>query len=234
MVPLLRSAGVRLAFGSAVVFGLSALVLIVTLWLATLNLLNRQVDAAILTDVQGLREQYRSAGLSGLLLTIETRLHGNIDDDAIYIVRDPRGRAVAGNLATWPAEVAEVGQIYEVPVAREGVSSHARMLGFNLPDDYTLLVGRDVESRAALRKLLTETLAWAVLLIGLLSVIGAALVRHLFNRMLSHVSETARAISAGDLSRRVRLSGRGDEFDRLATTINDMLDRIGRLMDGVR
>ena len=32
----------------------------------------------------------------------------------------------------------------------------------------------------------------------------------------------------------MRLSGRGDEFDQLAETINDMLDRIGRLMDGVR
>jgi signal transduction histidine kinase len=32
----------------------------------------------------------------------------------------------------------------------------------------------------------------------------------------------------------VKLSGRGDEFDQLAELINDMLDRIGRLMDGVR
>jgi signal transduction histidine kinase len=32
----------------------------------------------------------------------------------------------------------------------------------------------------------------------------------------------------------VRLSGRGDEFDQLAETINDMLERISRLMDGVR
>ena len=30
------------------------------------------------------------------------------------------------------------------------------------------------------------------------------------------------------------MSGRGDEFDQLAEVINDMLDRIGRLMDGVR
>jgi signal transduction histidine kinase len=37
------------------------------------------------------------------------------------------------------------------------------------------------------------------------------------------------------MSRRPRArSGRGDEFDQLADTINDMLDRIARLMDGVR
>jgi signal transduction histidine kinase len=48
------------------------------------------------------------------------------------------------------------------------------------------------------------------------------------------VAATATAVSAGDLSRRVRVTGQGDEFDLLAETINDMLDRIERLMDGVR
>jgi signal transduction histidine kinase len=51
---------------------------------------------------------------------------------------------------------------------------------------------------------------------------------------LADISRTTAAIGAGDLSRRVQISGRGDEFDHLAETINDMLERIGRLMDGVR
>ncbi|MCX7383088.1 MAG: HAMP domain-containing protein, partial [Alphaproteobacteria bacterium] len=33
----------------------------------------------------------------------------------------------------------------------------------------------------------------------------------------------------GDLSRRVKVTGQGDEFDMLAETINDMLARIERL-----
>jgi signal transduction histidine kinase len=64
--------------------------------------------------------------------------------------------------------------------------------------------------------------------------IGALIVRNLFRRTLANISATATAIAAGDFARRVRLSGRGDEFDQLAEVINDMLDRIGRLMDGVR
>ncbi len=229
-----RSAGVRLALGYAGLFGASALVLIIVLWSATLGLLNGQVDAAIQADALGLSERWQDGGARALLQTIDERMAGNVDDDAIYLVIDQDGRRVAGNLAAWPAEVSRAGPIYEIPVQRNGHRSLARLHRFALPAGYSLLVGRDVAPRADLRELLTHTLAWALLLIIVLSVSGAIVVQRLFRRMLSHVSETAAAISAGDLSPRVRLSGRGDEFDRLAETINDMLDRIGRLMDGVR
>jgi hypothetical protein len=234
LVPLLRSAGFRLALSYAVVFGASALLLIATLGFSTLNLLNNQLDAAIDADARGLIEQWRTGGLSELAQTLRRRIDGNVDDDALYLVLDPLGNRVAGNLDAWPKAVEDVQRPYEGPLDRNGRFSLARMKRYEALSGYSLLVGRDVESRAALRKLIIETLAWALLLIAMLSLAGALLVQNLFSRMLSHVSATAAAISGGDLSRRVRLSGRGDEFDRLALTINDMLDRIGRLMDGVR
>ena len=229
-----RSAGVRLALGYAGLFGTSALVLVIVLWSATLGLLNGQVDAAIRADALGLAERWQDGGARALLTTIDERIAGNVDDDAIYLVIDPAGHVVAGNLSSWPREVAEAGPIYEIPIERHGSRSLARLHRFALPAGYSLLVGRDVAPRAALRELLAHTLAWALLLIILLSGGGAIAVQRLFRRMLSHVSETAAAISAGDLSPRVRLTGRGDEFDRVAETINEMLDRISRLMDGVR
>ena len=39
---------------------------------------------------------------------------------------------------------------------------------------------------------------------------------------------------AGEASRRLPVSGSGDEFDRLAVNLNTMLDRIQKLMDGMR
>jgi signal transduction histidine kinase len=234
MPPLLRSAGVRLALSYALVFGASALLLIVILWISSVNILRQQVDDAIDADAQGLSEQWDEGGAAALLSTIANRIRGNPDNDSLYLVLDPFGRRLAGNLENWPAQVAKTGEGYEVQVERNGTSNVARFHRYNLPLGYALLIGREVTSRAALRTLLTEMLAWALVLIGLLSVAGALILQHLFSRMVSHVSETAAAISAGDLSRRVEVSGRGDEFDRLAETINDMLDRLSRLMDGVR
>ncbi|MBN8907541.1 MAG: right-handed parallel beta-helix repeat-containing protein, partial [Rhodospirillales bacterium] len=105
---------------------------------------------------------------------------------------------------------------------------------YDLPGGYHLLIGRDVQVRAQLRRLLTDALLWALVILLALASIGAMVVRSLFRRAIANVSVTAAAIAAGDLGQRVRLSGRGDEFDQLAEVINDMLDRIGRLMDGVR
>ena len=108
------------------------------------------------------------------------------------------------------------------------------MQRFDLPGGYHLLIGRDVQVRAQLRGLLTDALLWAILVVGLMATIGALVVRNLFRRTLANISATTSAIASGDLAKRVRLTGRGDEFDQVAEVINDMLDRITRLMDGVR
>jgi len=67
-----------------------------------------------------------------------------------------------------------------------------------------------------------------------LGVAGAMAVRGLFRITIADVAATAAAFSRGDLTRRVRVTGMGDEFDRLAEEINNMLDRVATLMDGVR
>ncbi len=231
---LLRSAGLRLAVVYAALFGISALALVLFLWWATAGLLNRQVQAVIRADALGLSEQWQAGGVAALQSTIEDRLADDVDDAAIYLLTDAALTPLAGNLARWPAVVTGPDAWMEMRVERAGLQATARVRRFDLPGGYRLLVGRDVESRMPLRALLTSALLWSLLLLLVLGTVGAVVMQNLFRRMMANVSVTASAIAAGDLGRRVRMSGRGDEFDRLAETINDMLDRIARLMDGVR
>ncbi|HXT80077.1 MAG TPA: ATP-binding protein [Acetobacteraceae bacterium] len=231
---LFHSAGVRFAFIYALLLAVSAAALAMFLWWATAGLLDRQTEAAINADALGLSERWRDSGLPGLVVTIEDRLAQDVDDDAIYLLVDSGMRRIAGNLERWPSVVAEAGPWYELPVKRAGVRSLAHVQRFDLPGGFHLLVGRDVQVRAQLRTLLTDALLWALVIVGAMATAGALVVRGLFRRTLANVSATAGAIAAGDFAQRVKLSGRGDEFDQLADVINDMLDRIGRLMDGVR
>jgi signal transduction histidine kinase len=48
------------------------------------------------------------------------------------------------------------------------------------------------------------------------------------------MTQTTRAIMAGDLDGRLYVAGNGDELDRLAASLNLMLERIGELMRGMR
>ena len=218
----------------AALFGVSALALAAFLVWSTAGLLDRETDAAINADSNGLSERYKLFGLPGLVDTIEQRLAGNIDADAIYLLVTPDFRPIRGNLLGWPRRVTMDSDWFEVPVERGKRRTLVRLHHFALSGGYHLLVGRDVQVRADLRTVIYDAMVWAAVIAVMLGLLGGWTVRGLFRRTLADVAVTASAISAGDLTRRVRVTGDGDEFDLLAETINDMLERIARLMDGVR
>lgn len=231
---LFRSAGLRFGVIYAGLFWISAASLAAFLWWSTAGLLERQTESAIESDAQSLSDRYVQGGIAGLTETIRQRVDNNVDDDAIYLLVDSEYRRVAGNLDTWPAALTLDAEVVELKIYRAGAISLATVHSFDVAEGYHLLVGRDVEAKAQIRQMLADAMVWAAGIAVGLSSVGAMAVRLLFRATLADVSATAAAISAGDLTRRVRVSGHGDEFDLLAETINDMLDRIGRLMDGVR
>ncbi|MGA3005031.1 MAG: HAMP domain-containing sensor histidine kinase [Acetobacteraceae bacterium] len=231
---LFRSAGFRFGLVYAILLTISAAALAMFLWWFTAGLLDRQTASAIRADAQGLIERFDEGGIQGLVGTIEDRLAANVDDDAIYLLVDANMKRVAGNLDTWPSVVDKPGEWRQFQVRRSGMRSLALVYRYELPDGYHLLVGRDVQVRVQLGNLLTDALIWAVAIVLAMATAGAIIVRSLFRRTVANVSATATAIASGDFAQRVKVSGRGDEFDQLAEVINDMLDRIGRLMDGVR
>ena len=230
----LRSASLRLAVVHAALFALSAAIFLSFIWWATIGLLQRQVEAAIRADAQALSERWQEGGLPALALTIQDRLEQNVDDDAIYLMIDPQGARVAGNLRSWPRDVSRTDAWYQLPIARAGTRGIAEVHAFSLPGGFKLLVGRDVRARIVLTHLMTDTMLWALVMVVFLGASGGLVLRGLFRRMVRDIARTASAIAAGDLTRRVPRSGSGDEFDRVSQTINAMLERIARLMDGVK
>jgi signal transduction histidine kinase len=231
---MLRSASFRMAGVYAGLFSLSAVVFMLFLWWSTAGLLERQVESAIQTDSQILSEHWLEGGLASLAINIRERLDQDVDEAAFYLLVDPAGNRLAGNVEHWPASITSTDRWYELPVSRGGTRELAEMRAFGLPGGDRLLIGRDIRGRDMLRRLLGQTLLYALLLVFVLSMLGVIVVRNLFHRMVSNVADTTSRIAAGELNERVKLIGTGDEFDQVAETINDMLDRIARLMDGVR
>ena len=106
----------------AALLALSAAALALYLWWATAGLLDRQTEAAIRADAQGLSERWDEGGLPALVLTIRERLEQNVDDDAIYLLVDPMPAAARRQPArAGRRRCARPDVLYELPVTRAGV-----------------------------------------------------------------------------------------------------------------
>ncbi len=105
---------------------------------------------------------------------------------------------------------------------------------FTLPGHFRLLVGRDMSELDQLSDRMVRSLGWIIAATAMLGLGGGLLVSRGAMRRIEAINRTTRQIMAGDLSDRVPRFGGGDEIDRLAGNLNAMLDRIERLMTGMR
>jgi signal transduction histidine kinase len=231
---LLRSASVRIALSYAVVFIVSTLLLVGYLWWRTTSYLEQETDAVIVADTRAIGDRLRDFGLPGALEAINDRLKLAADEHAIYLLTDPLLTPVGGNLSAWPAQVDREPGWYEVKVVQNGKLHATRILNVDLPAGFHLLVGRDIQDRAAIRDVVLNGLAWAALAALVLAVAGGIMVRRAVFRRVETINRTAAAIVQGDLARRVPTTRSADEFDQLTGTINEMLDQIQLLIEGIR
>ncbi|MDP4822643.1 MAG: HAMP domain-containing histidine kinase [Aestuariivirgaceae bacterium] len=234
---LLQTSTFRLAAAYLAVFAVSVGLVLGYVYWNTALLLERQLEETIQAEVQGLGEQYRTRGVAGLMETVERR--SAMDSNSVYLVTNFHGTRLAGNLQGLPPSATKgkrgwVEFTYAVATARGPEQHQARAFHVMLPDGATLVVGRDVEERRNLAQIIRRTLYWALGLTLVLGTGGGLLMSRNFLARVDAMTGTARSIMQGELSRRVALSGSGDELDRLAISLNAMLDQIERLMGGMR
>jgi signal transduction histidine kinase len=235
---LLETSTFRLALIYLALFGTSALALLGFLYFATAGVMERQTTETIEAEIEGLAEQYRLLGLPGLISVIERRSAANPERASIYLLADPLGRHLAGNLDRAPDVIpdAEGWLSFTVEVRPDGERVEQRRAlakAFDLAG-FQLLVGREVEDRLRIQSLIKQALGWGLALTLILGLAGGYLTSRGLLRRIDAVNRTTREIMAGDLSKRIALSGSRDEFDQLSGNLNAMLAQIERLMDGMR
>ncbi|OYU16247.1 MAG: histidine kinase [Alphaproteobacteria bacterium PA4] len=154
------------------------------------------------------------------------------------LLLDARGRAIAGNIAAWPADLPADSRFRRLDLTRKdrpGAETFA-LIASPLPDGHRLLVGRSLEEQERLTRTLTTSLLAAVGLSLVLAVgISLVLTRTIAARVQA-IADVAGAVAAGDLTRRVALpaAGNRDAFDSLGDALNAMLARIESLLDELR
>lgn len=233
---LIRSTAFRLAGFYLLIFGISSASLMSLVYWRSAGFTAEQIDQTISAEIQGLHERYRLLRLPGLTQVIAER--SRRQSQSLYLLVDPSGSRLTGNLTDWPeAESQENGWIdfqYVLNVGDEAETRQARGREFQVAGGYRLLVGRDVEQRVELVRLIESAFWYASFGILALGILGGLLISRHTLRRIDDITEASEKIMEGDLSRRVPADGSGDELDRLAESLNAMLDRIEDLMTAVR
>ncbi len=218
----------------AVYLAFAGLVVGLLLW-QTNRVLTNEVLATLRSEAALLKAEAQDGDAATLVRAVETRSRPG--GPGLYYLADPSGKKVAGNLSRLPPEIVDSAAGGVFRYAPDAISTRER-LAVAIPVDVSggvqLIVGRDVEE---LRRFAGEMGTVYFLALGFLTlgglVAGFAASRVALKR-IETINVAARSIMAGDMSRRISVTGADDEFDALATNLNAMLERIEALMSGLR
>jgi signal transduction histidine kinase len=225
----------RLALAILVLSAVGAgIVLYVIAWQVE-SVVDREIARTIDAEAQGLIDAFDNVGIRRLEGVIEARKRE--PGASLYLLTNPIGEPLAGNVEQIPGEV--LLRPGFLPIIYRGAGSGERgrqaLVGvYILPGGFRLLIGHDLADRARIGKVMVRALAISLIFFAVLGAAGALFVARRVLQRIDAMNISAHGIMAGDLTRRLPVSGSGDELDRLAAGLNEMLGRIGELMEGLQ
>lgn len=222
---------ILLVFGIELILAAS-----MTLTLRDLTRAELQADARAYATrmAQDIGRSYRTGDDAATRRAIFMRLVFSEGRAAIALLVDKNGTALAGNLDQWPIGLAAGWN--EINLSRPG-SMEAEPLGVlvtPLPQGAKLLTGQILEADKRLAGILDRATGTALIFALPLALFAALAAVRIINARVDDIADTANAVRAGHLSKRVGLDGSGDTFDRLGATLNAMLDRNEALISELR
>lgn len=252
-----RTTVFRLALTYAGLYALITAIVLVSVYGFARAYIDTQIDADIKTESDALVALRGDHGFAALEEAVAQRssprgrYFSSVPESGThyYLLLDATGRWRAGKLPAWPAGAAQPETWLTYTISAQA----ADRAGMKRPADFGATQPLRVRGLArrlsdGSRLLIVETLDEAselsnYILISLLAAIGLILIfgfaggvwmgRHVVARLES-VRSAAADIMAGELSRRIPVAPRDDEFSELATTLNAMLTRIEALMNSLR
>ena len=235
---LFHSYTLRLALLYAIIFSTSTLFLFYFFYLFTASYMTQQMDSTIQAEIQGLAERYDQEGLQGLTTLIAERVNRQqATGNSIYLLTTFTLQPLVGNLDRWPKNASINNDWIEFSLEineQTGETHLARAKIFRLPGQYGLLVGRDINQLTEAKRRIIQALTWGLVIMVLLAFMGGLVLSRRTVRKIERINQTTQSIMSGDLSRRVPVTGRNDDFDQVADNLNQMLDRIQMLMEDIR
>jgi len=225
------SAAYRIAFANFGAYAIGLALLGVVVFFAMHIAFTRQLDATISDELGTLVDEYRGGGERELVEAIAEREQSASRTRMLYAVFAPDGRRLHGSMQTTRPRLGLHDITFIDP--REGPDT-ARGIAVDISPSERLLVAADREWIERIDETVLTVFGIAFLAACLLGLAGAMVLGNYLQQRLRSISGAAEAIIRGDIRERMPVSGRRDEFDQLASTLNRMLDRIEGLLENLR
>ncbi len=232
----LKNSRTRLVLASMVLSTLLTATVLTMVYFTANRTISGETRSVVQAELTGLADEYERRGMIGLISAIDRRLPTAAERDALYLLTGRQGTKLAGNLTHWPEGITPGSGWVDLQLRKEDTDQYVPIsaASVRLPGGERLLVGRDSLARQQFDRVLFRSVALALATALALSLLtGWLLTRLVFSR-LKDIANTADNIVSGDLALRMPLRGTGDEFDQVAGTLNNMLDRIEELISNLR
>ena len=240
LAQLWRTTTVRLTALFLLIFCLFAVLLLGFISYQSSIQIQNQQRADIDREVAQLEQLDRTGNLRALARTVD-RL-ARQPGPGIYFLGDAAGVRLVGNVAELPTAILLEPGTYsfpydQVPTFEDEAPpprGFAIVRSVVLESGLRLVVGRDVVERRGFSGIILQAFGLGVAGIVLLSLLaGAVMARRVLNR-IDAINATSSKIMSGNLSERVPVTRRNDEFDGIAINLNAMLERIEHLLQGLK
>jgi len=228
---LFRTTTFRLTAHFAAAFAFLALFLFAFIYWQTAGVETRRMEYELEHDAAAIALESKSDLSEVVRLAVASRSH-RIDYLALF---SANGTLISGNLDRLSRDLPADGVAHRIEATSPGEDNLRHdvvlMVCRLLVDGRFLVIGRSLDSVDNLRSVVLHALGLGLAPAVLLALAaGVALSRQALEQVKA-VRLTAERIVQGHLSERLPSRGRGDEFDRLADSMNYMLDEIERLLE---
>ena len=239
---LFKTAALRLALQYVLIYAIALGTIFLLLNFLGRQSIDKEVKGQLEQEFLLLKKEFEQGGIQELANLINQKYQDQDENTWLVLLVNKQNMKIVGNIDTWPSKKNPPlnGKVRGIRLVADMFSNNIfdedpflPVIGTMFSDGHSLILALTTSQPARLQEFAEYLLeaSGVALLISL--AMGLMLGRTLLKKV-DAIRNTARMIVNGDLSQRIPLERREDEFNDLARQLNAMLDQIEQLFKGMR
>ena len=223
---------------------LVGLALLIIYWAGS-SYIDEQLKSGLEQEFFDLIRIETNKGPGALTKAVDKRSDVDLPQAFQYLLVDPSGKKIAGNMIGWPTEdedrVPVDGTVHtawiddDMQRINDGDEDlYWPVIGKRFDNGNILVVARSVKDAEIQQLFMIYALSILLVLIVVLVLTMGYLIGRTILKHIDKIIDVSGLIIKGDLNNRIPMSGKDDEFEELAARLNTMLNKIQDLVHGMR